>query len=137
MFNYIKVPEAAKIGLLPPSSRKKLAQLRTILNRSYSSFPHKSRVALRRSARFPFFLPLPHLLRGFLRSPSLDFAMAIAAAKRYWLPLVLFALGFFFQLVVLPRSFPPSHYDGTRSFSRAGLSYCGYGIPRAFLIPDP
>ncbi|RWW23570.1 hypothetical protein BHE74_00029187 [Ensete ventricosum] len=33
--------------------------------------------------------------------------MAIAAAKRYWLPLFLFALGFFFQLVVLPRSFPP------------------------------
>jgi Zn-dependent membrane protease YugP len=32
--------------------------------------------------------------------------------KKYWLPILLFATGFFFQLVVLPSSFPPTHYDG-------------------------
>ncbi|ONK75426.1 uncharacterized protein A4U43_C03F16720 [Asparagus officinalis] len=31
--------------------------------------------------------------------------------KRYSVPLVLFAVGLFFQLVVLPNSYPPSHYD--------------------------
>ncbi|WOK97578.1 hypothetical protein Cni_G06286 [Canna indica] len=35
----------------------------------------------------------------------------LVAAKRYSLPTILFALGFFFQLVLLPRSFPPTHYD--------------------------
>ncbi|KAL8130311.1 hypothetical protein V2J09_019466 [Rumex salicifolius] len=33
------------------------------------------------------------------------------ALKAYWLPLTLFALSLFFQLVVLPHSYPPSHYD--------------------------
>lgn len=31
--------------------------------------------------------------------------------KRYSLPFALFSLGLFFQLVVLPNSYPPSHYD--------------------------
>ncbi|KAG0465120.1 hypothetical protein HPP92_019284 [Vanilla planifolia] len=31
--------------------------------------------------------------------------------RRYFVPLVLFAIGVFFQLVVLPNSFPASHYD--------------------------
>ncbi|KAF3322936.1 hypothetical protein FCM35_KLT12925 [Carex littledalei] len=31
--------------------------------------------------------------------------------KKYWLPLLLFAVGLFFQLVVLPSSYPPTHYD--------------------------
>ncbi|OAY62782.1 DnaJ subfamily C member 10 [Ananas comosus] len=31
--------------------------------------------------------------------------------KRYWIPILLFALGLFFQLVVLPSSYPPTHYD--------------------------
>ncbi|KAJ3673381.1 hypothetical protein LUZ60_006755 [Juncus effusus] len=30
--------------------------------------------------------------------------------KKYWLPLILFGVGLFFQLVVLPSSYPPSHY---------------------------
>jgi hypothetical protein len=33
-------------------------------------------------------------------------------ARRYWLPILLSAAGFLFQLFVLPKSFPPSHYDG-------------------------
>ncbi|KAL5198956.1 hypothetical protein ABZP36_002468 [Zizania latifolia] len=38
--------------------------------------------------------------------------MAIPAeVRRYWLPILLFAAGFLFQLLVLPHSFPPSHYD--------------------------
>ncbi|XP_020586619.1 uncharacterized protein LOC110028911 [Phalaenopsis equestris] len=35
----------------------------------------------------------------------------LAHVKRYSVPLVLFALGLFFQLVVLPSSYPSSHYD--------------------------
>ncbi|KAJ8452317.1 hypothetical protein Cgig2_006122 [Carnegiea gigantea] len=31
--------------------------------------------------------------------------------KAYWIPLTLFALFVLFQLVLLPNSFPPSHYD--------------------------
>ncbi|GAB2289674.1 hypothetical protein Dimus_023981 [Dionaea muscipula] len=31
--------------------------------------------------------------------------------KAYWMPLTLFSLSMFFQLFVLPNSFPPSHYD--------------------------
>ncbi|KAE8812359.1 hypothetical protein D1007_10718 [Hordeum vulgare] len=31
--------------------------------------------------------------------------------RRYWLPILLAAGGFLFQLLVLPKSFPPSHYD--------------------------
>ncbi|XP_073526566.1 dnaJ homolog subfamily C member 16-like, partial [Phyllobates terribilis] len=31
--------------------------------------------------------------------------------KAYWLPLSLLALSLFFQLVILPQSYPPSHYD--------------------------
>ncbi|XP_078160635.1 DNAJ heat shock N-terminal domain-containing protein [Carex rostrata] len=31
--------------------------------------------------------------------------------KRYWLPVLLFAVGLFFQLFVLPSSYPPTHYD--------------------------
>ncbi|XP_076918424.1 uncharacterized protein LOC143578843 isoform X1 [Bidens hawaiensis] len=39
--------------------------------------------------------------------------------KAYWLPAVLFTAFMFFQLVAIPRSFPPSHYDvlGIKSFS--------------------
>ncbi|KAH0451753.1 hypothetical protein IEQ34_019052 [Dendrobium chrysotoxum] len=37
-----------------------------------------------------------------------------AVVKRYSVPLVLFALGLFFQLVVLPSSYPTSHYDVLR-----------------------
>ncbi|KAH9721932.1 J domain-containing protein [Citrus sinensis] len=35
----------------------------------------------------------------------------ISKVKAYWAPLILFGLGLFYQLVVLPRSFPTSHYD--------------------------
>ncbi|KQK15065.1 uncharacterized protein LOC100831408 [Brachypodium distachyon] len=31
--------------------------------------------------------------------------------RRYWLPILFAAAGFLFQLLVLPKSFPPSHYD--------------------------
>ncbi|KAE9467239.1 hypothetical protein C3L33_00860, partial [Rhododendron williamsianum] len=32
--------------------------------------------------------------------------------KAYWLPLILLASSVFYQLFILPRSYPPSHYDG-------------------------
>jgi hypothetical protein len=35
--------------------------------------------------------------------------------RRYWLPILLITAGFLFQLLVLPRSYPPSHYDGESS----------------------
>ncbi|XP_057805141.1 uncharacterized protein LOC131020390 [Salvia miltiorrhiza] len=35
----------------------------------------------------------------------------ISFIKAYYIPLLLLATSIFFQLVVLPRSFPPSHYD--------------------------
>ncbi|KAF2318003.1 hypothetical protein GH714_041330 [Hevea brasiliensis] len=35
----------------------------------------------------------------------------LSPIKAYAVPLFLFALAIFYQLVVLPRSFPPSHYD--------------------------
>ncbi|KAL8244127.1 hypothetical protein R6Q59_010385 [Mikania micrantha] len=31
--------------------------------------------------------------------------------QAYWLPAMLFCASMFFQLVAIPRSFPPSHYD--------------------------
>ncbi|KAL8244129.1 hypothetical protein R6Q59_010387 [Mikania micrantha] len=39
--------------------------------------------------------------------------------QAYWLPAMLFCASMFFQLVAIPRSFPPSHYDvlGIKSFS--------------------
>ncbi|XP_062189389.1 uncharacterized protein LOC133892557 isoform X2 [Phragmites australis] len=39
-------------------------------------------------------------------------AMEIPAeVRRYWLPILLFTVGFLFQLLVLPHHFPPTHYD--------------------------
>lgn len=38
--------------------------------------------------------------------------------RRYWLPILLAAAGFLFQLLVLPKSFPPSHYDGESPLPR-------------------
>ncbi|XP_066398105.1 uncharacterized protein [Miscanthus floridulus] len=39
-------------------------------------------------------------------------AMEIPAqVRRYWLPILLFTAGFLFQALVLPRHFPPTHYD--------------------------
>jgi hypothetical protein len=35
-----------------------------------------------------------------------------AHVRRYWLPILLFTAGFLFQVVVLPRHFPLTHYDG-------------------------
>jgi hypothetical protein len=35
--------------------------------------------------------------------------------RRYWLPILLITAGFLFQLLVLSRSYPPSHYDGESS----------------------
>ncbi|KAL4566500.1 hypothetical protein LXL04_030616 [Taraxacum kok-saghyz] len=39
--------------------------------------------------------------------------------KAYWLPAILFSASMFFQLVAIPRSFPPSHYDvlGIKTYS--------------------
>ncbi|PWZ37895.1 hypothetical protein Zm00014a_028686 [Zea mays] len=34
-----------------------------------------------------------------------------AQVRRYWLPILLFTAGFLFQVLVLPRHFPPTHYD--------------------------
>ncbi|CAD6216982.1 unnamed protein product [Miscanthus lutarioriparius] len=39
-------------------------------------------------------------------------AMEIPAqVRRYWLPILLFTAGFLFQVLVLPRHIPPTHYD--------------------------
>ncbi|KAJ0987440.1 hypothetical protein J5N97_005796 [Dioscorea zingiberensis] len=38
-------------------------------------------------------------------------ASVLPFLRRYSVPLVLFSLGLFFQLVLLPSSYPPSHYD--------------------------
>ncbi|OEL13962.1 hypothetical protein BAE44_0025023 [Dichanthelium oligosanthes] len=49
-------------------------------------------------------------------------AMEIPAqVRRYWLPILLFTAGFLFQLLVLPRHFPPTHYDvlGIEKFAPA------------------
>ncbi|THG04332.1 hypothetical protein TEA_011044 [Camellia sinensis var. sinensis] len=35
----------------------------------------------------------------------------VSVLKAYWFPLILFALSMFYQLLILPRSYPPSHYD--------------------------
>ncbi|XP_028119689.1 uncharacterized protein LOC114317181 isoform X5 [Camellia sinensis] len=35
----------------------------------------------------------------------------VSALKAYWFPLILFASSMFYQLLILPRSYPPSHYD--------------------------
>lgn len=59
----------------------------------------------------------PRYLRLFRpRRPSPSTAMEIPAqVRRYWLPILLFTAGFLFQVVVLPRHFPPTHYDGESS----------------------
>ncbi|KAI7985525.1 hypothetical protein LOK49_LG14G00646 [Camellia lanceoleosa] len=35
----------------------------------------------------------------------------VSVLKAYWFPLILFAASMFYQLLILPRSYPPSHYD--------------------------
>lgn len=47
-------------------------------------------------------------------SLSLSMAKSSMASllKAYWLPLILLASSVFYQLFILPRSYPPSHYDG-------------------------
>ncbi|XP_057952324.1 uncharacterized protein LOC131146631 [Malania oleifera] len=35
----------------------------------------------------------------------------VSALRAYWLPLILFSASLFFQLIVIPSSFPPSHYE--------------------------
>ncbi|GMQ10698.1 hypothetical protein CsSME_00053601 [Camellia sinensis var. sinensis] len=35
----------------------------------------------------------------------------VSALKAYWFPLILFASSMFYQLLILPRSYPPSRYD--------------------------
>ncbi|CAL5362239.1 unnamed protein product [Camellia sinensis] len=35
----------------------------------------------------------------------------VSVLKAYWFPLILFASSMFYQLLILPRSYPPSHYD--------------------------
>ncbi|KAF5933729.1 hypothetical protein HYC85_029900 [Camellia sinensis] len=35
----------------------------------------------------------------------------VSVLKAYWFPLILFASTMFYQLLILPRSYPPSHYD--------------------------
>jgi hypothetical protein len=42
--------------------------------------------------------------------------------RRYWLPILLITAGFLFQLLVLPRSYPPSHYDGESSLPSPRLA---------------
>nr|GEV86646.1 DnaJ heat shock N-terminal domain-containing protein [Tanacetum cinerariifolium] len=51
-----------------------------------------------------------------------------AIIKAYWLPAILFSGAMFFQLVAIPRSFPPSHYDvlglkGYSSTEQVGETY--------------
>nr|XP_043607357.1 uncharacterized protein LOC122579285 isoform X2 [Erigeron canadensis] len=43
--------------------------------------------------------------------PKSEATPAVAIVKAYWLPAILFLAAMFFQLVAIPRSFPPSHYD--------------------------
>jgi hypothetical protein len=57
--------------------------------------------------------PIPSPFPPAPRRPSPSMAMEIPAeVRRYWLPILLFTAGFLFQLLVLPRHFPPTHYDG-------------------------
>ncbi|CAL5441612.1 unnamed protein product [Camellia sinensis] len=46
-------------------------------------------------------------------SPEIPMAKSspVSALKAYWFPLILFASSMFYQLLILPRSYPPSHYD--------------------------
>ncbi|CAA6659731.1 unnamed protein product [Spirodela intermedia] len=50
-----------------------------------------------------------------------------SAIRLYAVPVVLFTLGLFFQLVVLPSSFTTSHYEG----ERVKKKYAGLDIPMA------
>ncbi|CAL5444865.1 unnamed protein product [Camellia sinensis] len=46
-------------------------------------------------------------------SPEIPMAKSspVSVLKAYWFPLILFALSMFYQLLILPRFYPPSHYD--------------------------
>ncbi|CAL5362252.1 unnamed protein product [Camellia sinensis] len=46
-------------------------------------------------------------------SPEIPTAKSslVSVLKAYWFPLILFASSMFNQLLILPRSYPPSHYD--------------------------
>ncbi|CAL5441626.1 unnamed protein product [Camellia sinensis] len=46
-------------------------------------------------------------------SPEIPMAKSspVSALKAYWFPLILFVSSMFYQLLILPRSYPPSHYD--------------------------
>uniref|UniRef100_A0A2P2LZ45 Uncharacterized protein n=1 Tax=Rhizophora mucronata TaxID=61149 RepID=A0A2P2LZ45_RHIMU len=47
-----------------------------------------------------------------------------SAIKAYAMPLFLLSLSMFYQLVVIPRSFPPSHYDGLFTLIICGRIMC-------------
>ncbi|CAL5444861.1 unnamed protein product [Camellia sinensis] len=46
-------------------------------------------------------------------SPEIPMAKSspVSVLKAYWFPLILFASSMFYQLLILPHSYPPSHYD--------------------------
>ncbi|KAG6495654.1 hypothetical protein ZIOFF_043480 [Zingiber officinale] len=67
-------------------------------------------------------------------------ATFLAHIKRYSLPLILFGLGFFFQLVVLPKSFPPTYYDVLhlkRNASVEEVDHSYHNLMSKFAESDP
>ena len=65
-------------------------------------------------------------------SPSPSSSSMSSVLRAYAAPIFIFVLAMFFQLFLLPRSFPTSHYDGTISLSTQ-LSNALYN-PIALLI---
>ena len=51
-------------------------------------------------------------------------SMAVSTIKAYSVPLVLFLGALFYQVVLIPKVFPPSHYEGNFSLSR--ICICVY-----------
>lgn len=45
-------------------------------------------------------------------TPPPSISSIVSTLKAYSVPLIFFAVSLYFQLVVTPRSFPTSHYDG-------------------------
>ena len=51
-------------------------------------------------------------------------SQVLSILKAYWIPLALFAFFVLFQLILLPNSFPPSHYEGDSLSLSLPFSLC-------------
>lgn len=59
----------------------------------------------------------------------------LSTLKAYSIPIILFSLSLYCQLIIIPRSFPTSHYDGNLNILLFMYSYvCVYYFCNEFVV---